>query len=393
MFFFSCIFWKLGVKGGRKLRKKIIRKFVVVCFAIMCVISSAFVVHAKSKEPEMPDELKILAIGNSFSVDSMEYLYHIAKDAGVKKLVLGNLYYPSCSVQMHLENLEKNNMVYTYYKNTGGAWDSRIGTGIEEAVTDESWDIIMLQQGSGSSGDPDTYDDVQVLLEKVKTVCTNSSVLFGWNMTWSYQTGCTHPAFAAYQNDQVNMYNSIVNCVQEKILPNKDISFVVPCGTVIQNARTSFLGDGLNRDGYHLTYTEGRYLAALTWFAEITGTDLREYNVPLGRVKGVLDNEWAMLTECVMNAVETPFSITESSYPAKIEKESIYDAKIDYDNYELLDWQPVSDGYWFCMDSANATTLITKEIYPDNTNFPLFVASKVMFTRDDIPEGSIIECD
>lgn len=80
-------------------------------------------------------------------------------------------------------------------------------------------------------------------------------------------------------------------------------------------------------------------------------------------------------------------------YPAKIEKESIYDAEIDYDNYELLDWQPVSDGYWFCMDSANATTLITKEIYPDNTNFPLFVASKVMFTRDDIPEGSIIECD
>ena len=38
--------------------------------------------------------LKILTIGNSFSVDCMEYVYQIAKAAGVEKVKLGNLYQP-----------------------------------------------------------------------------------------------------------------------------------------------------------------------------------------------------------------------------------------------------------------------------------------------------------
>lgn len=375
------------------MKKGIFKKIIIMCLTIICGINGISVVPVKAEGKNLPRELKILAIGNSFSVDGMEYLYHIARDAGVKKLILGNLYYPSCTVQMHLENVENNNAVYTYYKNTGGVWDSRDKVGIEEAVVEENWDFIILQQGSGSSGSPETYDDVQLLLEKVKVLCRNPQVVFGWNMTWAYQKGCTHPAFKQFQNNQMSMYKAIVNSVQEKILPDKEISFLIPSGTTIQNARTSFLGDTLNRDGYHLTYTEGRYLSGLTWFAAITEIDLREFDKPLGRVKGVPDSEWSMLTESVMNAVKTPFSITESTYPAKREKESILDTEIDYDNYELLDWQPVSDGYWYCMDAANATTLITKEIYPDNTNFPLFVASKKIFTREDIPVGSIIECD
>ena len=44
--------------------------------------------------PEKTDakkSLKILAVGNSFSVDGMEYLYQIAKNAGVEEIILGNL--------------------------------------------------------------------------------------------------------------------------------------------------------------------------------------------------------------------------------------------------------------------------------------------------------------
>ena len=43
--------------------------------------------------PEVPKSLKILAIGNSFSVDSMEYLWRLLRDCGVEKVILGNLYY------------------------------------------------------------------------------------------------------------------------------------------------------------------------------------------------------------------------------------------------------------------------------------------------------------
>ena len=44
---------------------------------------------------------------------------------------------------------------------------------------------------------------------------------------------------------------------------------IIPTGTAIQNARTSFVGDHMNRDGYHLDLKIGRYTAACTWFEKI----------------------------------------------------------------------------------------------------------------------------
>ena len=54
------------------------------------------------------DTLRILAIGNSFSIDSLEYVYQIALSAGVKKGSLGNLYIPGCSLDMQAANAKKN---------------------------------------------------------------------------------------------------------------------------------------------------------------------------------------------------------------------------------------------------------------------------------------------
>ena len=50
-----------------------------------------------------------------------------------------------------------------------------------------------------------------------------------------------------------------------------EFSFMVPSGTAIQNARTTYLGDNMNRDGYHLDLKMGRYTAACAWFETITG--------------------------------------------------------------------------------------------------------------------------
>lgn len=39
----------------------------------------------------------------------------------------------------------------------------------------------------------------------------------------------------------------------------------------IQNARTSYMGDTFNRDGYHLEVNYVRYTAACTWYEAIRG--------------------------------------------------------------------------------------------------------------------------
>lgn len=61
-----------------------------------------------------------------------------------------------------------------------------------------------------------------------------------------------------------------MNC-SHRVMTDMKLDVLVPAGMAIQNARTSALGDSLNRDGFHLNYIYGRYTAACTWFEAITG--------------------------------------------------------------------------------------------------------------------------
>lgn len=58
--------------------------------------------------------LKILTIGNSFSVDCMQFVYEIAQAAGVEKVKLGNLYISGCSLEKHLTNAKSDAKAYTF---------------------------------------------------------------------------------------------------------------------------------------------------------------------------------------------------------------------------------------------------------------------------------------
>lgn len=58
------------------------------------------------------------------------------------------------------------------------------------------------------------------------------------------------------------MYHSIVKAVDKASKLTK-IKMIIPTGTAIQNARTSFVGDHMNRDGYHLDLKIGRYTGRL----------------------------------------------------------------------------------------------------------------------------------
>jgi hypothetical protein len=130
-------------------------------------------------------------------------------------------------------------------------------------------------------------------------------------MTWAYQTGSTHPDFVRYSNNQLTMYNAIISAVGEKILTRDDIEDVIPSGTAIQNLRTSFIGDTLTRDGYHLSYDLGRYTAGLTWFMKITHFSIDDIEY---KPEGITDSEFLAIKEAVINAVFHPYEITNSLY-------------------------------------------------------------------------------
>ena len=49
--------------------------------------------------------MKVLSVGNSFSVDCQRYVREIAAGNG-KEITLGNLYIGGCSLERHCENME-----------------------------------------------------------------------------------------------------------------------------------------------------------------------------------------------------------------------------------------------------------------------------------------------
>ena len=59
-------------------------------------------------------------------------------------------------------------------KNTTGKWEQTANATLLQGLQDEAWDIITMQQSSGKSGLPDTYDIVlQELIDYVNANKTN----------------------------------------------------------------------------------------------------------------------------------------------------------------------------------------------------------------------------
>ena len=260
--------------------------------------------------------LKVLAIGNSFSEDATYHLYDIAAACGAQDIKIGNLYIGGCSLATHWENAKGNIPAYRYDKNTDGTWRYAEDRTLLEGLQDEAWDIITLQQVSHFSGLRATYteDDVLTnLIDYVNTHRTNPDAQLAWHMTWAYQADSTHEFFHLYDHDQTTMYNEIVTTVKEEIRGNQAFATIIPTGTAIQNVRTSPVGDTLTRDGFHLSWNLGRYIAALTYLVALTGWSIDELTyVPDDRE--IPPEYLPIIKEAVAAAVENPFQVTQSSY-------------------------------------------------------------------------------
>ena len=259
-----------------------------------------------------PEKIRILFIGNSFSDDTTQYMPEIIANLGYENVEIGNMFIGGCTIDTHYSNVVNNYNAYDFRFHNGKYWNRAV-TGskqsIKYAVEYKDWDIISLQQASGSSGMPATYANLDALAEEVLKLTTNPRVKIVFNMTWAYRYDCQHAEFPKYGSNQMQMYNAIVNTVQTKVKYT-----AMPCGTAIQNARTSFIGDNLNlADGYHLEEYIGRYIAALTAVAKLLDEDFANLTWKPDRVTNA---QMEVAVESAVNAVKNPFSVTESNFKA-----------------------------------------------------------------------------
>lgn len=221
------------------------------------------------------DTIRVLTIGNSFSEDAVENnLYDLGKADGIT-FIIGNIMIGGCSLEKHWNNAANNLPAYSYRKTeSDGAKKVLGGARLSEIIPSEKWDYISFQQVSSNTGKYETYFPyLSNLFDYVRIRSSNPDTKYILHMTWAYAKDSKHAGFANYNNDQIKMYTAIVETVN-KVAEKVAINIVIPSGTAIQNARTSYLGDTFCRDGHHLNLIIGRYIAACTWYEKLTGRNV-----------------------------------------------------------------------------------------------------------------------
>ena len=277
-------------------------KIVVICMCILLLLAGG--VYAQQKT------VRILAIGNSFSQDAVEqYLHELAEAEGISTII-GNMFIGGCSLERHVKNARENAPAYAYRKiGTDGKKREKGKMSLEMVLADEDWDYVSLQQASTFSGMYETYEaSLPELIEYVKARLPKKTKLM-LHQTWAYASTSRHSGFKNYNCNQLTMYQAIADAVKKAAKANK-IKIVIPSGTAIQNARTSFIGDHLNRDGYHLDVKIGRYTAACTWFERIF-----KHNV-VGNPytpEGLDEARKAVAQKAAHAAVKHPYKVTDLS--------------------------------------------------------------------------------
>lgn len=220
------------------------------------------------------DTVRILAIGNSFSVDAIENnLHELAAEKG-HVAIIGNMYIGGCTLQRHFNNSEKNARIYSYRKvNADGSRDTLEKYSLDKALHDEAWDYVSFQQASPLSGLYETYEPYLTSLIEYVSKRVPKDAVFLFHQTWAYAVGSPHRDFPNYDCNQQKMYDCIVDASSRAAHSHNLV--IVPCGTAQQNVRMTGVGDNVNRDECHLNAT-GRYAAACTWYETIFGEDVRE---------------------------------------------------------------------------------------------------------------------
>lgn len=197
---------------------------------ILLMLLAATVVSAK--------ELKVLAIGNSFSLSVLKCLPKIVEDSGKHKLKFATTYIGGCPIERHLKNLE-NEKTHPERKPYGFYVTGQPKTSIKlsDAIKSDKWDIITIQQASPQSPLKEkTHADAAKLIAAVRELAPQAEIVV--HQTWSYRAD--HWFFLGGKKkykDQNEMYDRIDD--NYKSLAAKYGFRLIPVGDAVQNYRAN----------------------------------------------------------------------------------------------------------------------------------------------------------
>ena len=215
--------------------------------------------------------IKVLSIGNSFSLSCIRQLPLVTKANG-HMIDFASLYIGGCSLERHCRNIDAaaTNSTFRPYRfdRVTEGWHvvNKGAANIQEALVLDNWDVVTVQQASPKSWDPASYSPWgDRLVEKIRELAPQAKILV--QETWSYPTW--DKRLAEFGFDQAEMYKRLRSAYRQ--FADRNNLLIIPTGTaaeLVPNRNALF-----KEPDFHFNRGEGEYLQALVWDATLFGRD------------------------------------------------------------------------------------------------------------------------
>lgn len=235
-------------------------------------------------------KIKILGIGNSYTLNSLRWLWKILTELGYTDVIIGHAYWGSSTLEQQYNSLSSSSAdhtKYTYYKYTNSQDATTTASyALSDAIEDETWDVVVFQQQSASAGQYQTFVsqsfDINSFVTYVKSHINNPNLRIGLALTWSHSEGSTAELVIQYYNGDTHaMWEAIKTTIPQVADHMTQCDFVVNSGYAVdyarQNTYLNALGDqALHTDKVHLYPCIGKYMVGLVYAMTICNVQIEE---------------------------------------------------------------------------------------------------------------------
>ena len=263
--------------------------------------------NQRNEQPGGKKPLKVLAIGNSYSVCTSKMLPQVAQNLGLA-LDLACCTIGGCSLEKHVRLVEgtttdKNHPVKPWYFNTkyvsGDAPLRDAFYRLEDILAADRWDVITLQQASHESWKPESFHPWgEKLVEIVRKACPQAEIRV--QETWADDPSSGR--CKSWKITSREMYERLHRNYAEFAAQH---GFkVIPTGTAIEALRTLTLPHKGFQDPHLGPW--GELLQAHVWAQALFETDVRTCKWQPSEMSGLNPKMAAKLREIAYEAVEKP---------------------------------------------------------------------------------------
>ena len=243
-------------------------KKMVFVVAALAAVSVGLAEEVKGEKP-----LKVLMIGNSFSICNLREMPNVAAAMG-RRLDLASLFIGGCSLERHWSNVvaASTNAAFRPYRfdrtTDGRKVVVKGSANIPDALVLDRWDVVTIQQASHFSWRPETFEPFGgSLIAKIRELAPQAKILV--QETWSYPPWDKRLKKFGFGQDEMyrrlhSTYAAFARKYGLEVIPVGMAAEFVPERNAL-----------FTKPDFHFN-REGVYLQGLVFTARLFGVDVRK---------------------------------------------------------------------------------------------------------------------